>query len=367
MLLTDLTLTFFKNYEHLQLSFENLTFVGFTGPNGAGKTNLLDAIHYLSLGKSYFNSVDRQNIHPESYYFNLKGIFEEDGHADSVFCSYVAGRKKTIKKNNVNYDKMANHIGHFPNVIITPYDVKLINEGSEERRRFMDRIICQMDREYLANISQYQRSLNQRNAQLKAMAESGSHDQSLLKVYNEQLIRLAEAIHQRRALFINRFNPIFNQYYAWLSGEQEEVSLAFTSHLNENDLASLLDRHFEKDLSLQRTTSGIHRDDLEFTIFGRPLKRFGSQGQQKSYLIALKLAQYELIKQHSGKPPLLLLDDIYDRLDDDRVARLIQTITQENFSQVFITDTSRERLEQVLEPYGKNLGIFEIENGNLKS
>ncbi len=366
MLIKDLTLRFFKNYDHLVMDFDTLKFVGLTGPNGTGKTNLLDAIHYLSMGKSYFNPVDRQNIHPDSYYFNLQGTFLKHSENQQIFCSYVEGKKKTIKKNKTNYDKLANHIGQFPNVIITPYDVKLINEGGEERRRFLDRIISQMDKKYLANITQYQRHLNQRNAQLKSMADSGSHDQNLLTVYNQKLTGLAEAIHKRRGAFIEHFNPIFYRYYEWLSGNNEVVSLAYNSHLNQNNLEALFKENFEKDLSLQRTSCGIHRDDLDFTIFTRSLKRFGSQGQQKSFLIALKLAQYEVIKQQAGIPPLLLLDDIFDRLDDSRVGRLIETITKEDFSQVFITDTSKERLQKVLETNADNLGIFEIENGKLK-
>ena len=367
MLLRDITVKGFKNYEDLSLDFDHLKFVGFTGPNGAGKTNLLDAIHYLSLGRSYFNPSDKQNIHPDTYFFNLTGTFEKGDQSYQIFCSFVEGKKKVIKKNQVNYDKLANHIGQFPNVIITPYDVKLINEGSEERRRFLDRIISQLDPTYLANISQYQRYLNQRNAQLKSMAESGQKDPGLLAVYDNQLTQLANAIHERRGAFLEHFNPLFNQYYAWLAGNQEEVSLAYNSQLNNEDLPSLLSQRFERDLSLQRTTAGIHRDDLEFTIFTRPLKRFGSQGQQKSYLIALKLAQYEVIKQTSGTPPILLLDDIYDRLDDNRVARLIQTITEEDFSQVFITDTSYDRLANVLASYADKLGIFEVENGGIKN
>lgn len=360
MFLTGLTLSNFKNYEQATLDFNHRKFVCFTGANGIGKTNLLDAIHYLSLGKSYFNPMDRQNILHGATFFNVKGTFEKQEKAYSIFCSFVQGKKKTIKKNNVAYEKIAEHIGQFPNVIITPYDVKLINEGSEERRKFLDSIIAQIDHQYLANISKYQRTLNQRNARLKEMAENHRSEKSLVEVYDEVLCPLATAIHQRRKAFLEDFNPLFNHYYAWISGQKEEVALTYQSQLNEADPAALFRENFQKDLALQRTTCGIHKDDLDFTIFGYNLKRFGSQGQQKSYLIAVKLAQYDLIKKAKGDPPLLLLDDIYDRLDDERVGKLMETITSEEFSQVFITDTSAERLRNVLEPFEADVGIFEI-------
>ena len=367
MRLKDLTVTSFKNYEHLSLDFQDFRFVGFTGPNGVGKTNLLDAIHYLSLGKSYFNPSDRQHIQAGGQFFNVKGTFEQNDKSHEVFCSYMPGRKKVIKQNGAPYDKLTDHIGQFPNVIITPYDVKLINEGSEERRRFLDSIISQIDKTYLQQISQYQRYLSQRNARLKEMAEGGYFDASLIDVYDETLGPLADAIYQRRKAFIEAFNPVFSRYYAWLSQGQESVALSYDSPLHEASLAVLLKQNLEKDRALQRTTTGIHRDDLDFTIFNYSLKRFGSQGQQKSYLIALKLAQYEMVQDAKGEAPLLLLDDIYDRLDDTRVSRLMEAVTQPPFSQVFLTDTTYERIRNLLTPLSAHSGIFELTHGDLKS
>ena len=365
MFLTHLALINFKNYGSAELNFDRLKFVCFAGPNGAGKTNLLDAVHYLSLGKSYFNPVDRQNVKHEETFFNIKGEFDTGGRTHQVFCSFVQGKKKVIKKNQVKYNKISEHIGQFPNVVITPYDVRLINEGSEERRKFLDSIIAQMDKQYLADISHYQKTLNQRNARLKEIAESGNPDKSLLEVYDSILCPLARAVHERRRAFIDSFNPLFNRYYAWISDEQEEVALRYNSQLNDTAPEKLLKAHFQKDAAFRRTTCGTHRDDLDFTIFGRNLKRFGSQGQQKSYLIALKLAQFEIMKQAKGFPPLLLLDDIYDRLDDNRVSRLMKLVTGEGFSQVFITDTSGERIRKVLEPFSENVGIFEVKGGEV--
>ncbi len=360
MMLQNLTLTSFKNYRQLSLSFGDNRFIGFTGANGIGKTNLLDAIHYLSLGKSYFNPTDRQNIREGDQFFNLRGLFFKKDAEHEVFCSYMPGRKKVIKHNGTPYQKLTNHIGRFPNVIITPFDVKLINEGSEERRRFLDSILSQIDSTYLQQISQYQRYLNQRNAQLKAMAEGGYFDASLLTVYDDQLAPLARAIYQRRKAFLEEFNPVFNQYYAWLSNQEEPVALDYESSLASESLEQLLRKTLEKDRALQRTSTGIHRDDLVFTIMGKSLKRFGSQGQQKSYLIALKLAQYEMLLKARDEAPILLLDDIYDRLDDQRVNRLMQAITRHPFSQVFLTDTSYDRVEQFFAPLEASSSIFSL-------
>lgn len=360
MMLQGITITNFKNYHHLELDFRKYQFVGFTGANGVGKTNLLDAIHYLSIGKSYFNPNDRQNIRQGDEFFNIKGDFQQNGENYEVFCSYMPGKKKVIKQNGIAYNKITDHIGQFPNVIITPYDVKLINEGSEERRRFLDSIISQIDKTYLHNITQYQRYLNQRNARLKEMADGGYFDSTLLEVYDDALSPLADAIYNRRKQFIASYNPVFSRYYSWLSREQESVALTYESPVAETSLANLLKQNIEKDKTLQRTSTGIHRDDLSFTLFGRSLKRFGSQGQQKSYLIALKLAQYEMLQKAKGEAPILLLDDIYDRLDDQRVARLMEVITQPPFSQVFLTDTTYERFQELFEPLEASTGIFQL-------
>lgn len=360
MMLQNLSVTGFKNYRKLSLDFKGYRFVGFTGPNGVGKTNLLDAIHFLSLGKSYFNPSDSQNIRVGDQFFNVKGDFQKENEVHEVFSSYMPGRKKVIKQDGSPYERITDHIGQFPNVIITPYDVKLINEGSEERRRFLDSIISQVDKSYLNNISQYQRYLNQRNAQLKELAENGSHDLSLIQVYDDNLAPLGDAIYQRRAQFIASFNPVFNRYYSWLSNEQESVALTYESPIASTPLADVLKQNLEKDRVLQRTSTGIHRDDLTFTIFDRSLKRFGSQGQQKSYLIALKLAQYEMLCSAKNEAPLLLLDDIYDRLDDDRVSRLMETITEHPFSQVFLTDTAHERVKNLFEPLTATSKIVQL-------
>jgi DNA replication and repair protein RecF len=337
----------FKNYA--SASFGLCAEVNcFTGNNGAGKTNILDAIHYLSFTKSAFNPTDQQHIrNGEGDFFFMEGKFNRNGLDESVRIAFQKGRKKSVKVNNNEHPRIAEHIGLYPLVMIAPNDIMLIHEGSEERRRFMDSFIAQLDKVYLTDLMNYNRVLEQRNKQLRIFAESGTTDVLLLQTYNEQLIRLGTSIHLKRVDFLTQFIPVFGKLYEVISGASESVDLVYESALNQIPFSDLLLQSERNDLAAQRTTQGIHKDELVFTINQNPLRKFGSQGQQKSFIIALKLAQYQYLKQKTGIKPLLLLDDIFEKLDENRLKTLLAMIAQGDFGQLFITDTHLHRLQEV--------------------
>ena len=363
MFLASLKLLNFKNYGDAALSFTKKVNC-FTGDNGAGKTNLLDAIYYLCLTKSYFNAVDYQNIRHGEDFFRLDGTFNDDGIYE-ICCVFQQTKRKNFKKNKVPYDKLSEHIGEFPVVIVTPDDNSLILGGSEERRKFIDNILSQLSREYLDAVSKYTRVLMQRNATLKKFAEQGRFDRSLLLAYEQKMIQYGELVYAERKAMLKNFIPLFQQFYNVVSGEREKVHIDYRSDLNDASLIELLEQNLEKDRMLQRTCGGIHRDDLEFYIEGRPVKKFGSQGQQKSFLISLKLAQYVFMKKDKGRLPLLLLDDIFDKLDHHRVHNVMQFIMSEDFGQIFITDTSRERLSNIFGEETEKVEFFAVEDGKV--
>jgi DNA replication and repair protein RecF len=364
MQLRNLTLLNFKNYPESELSFsEGVN--AFTGDNGAGKTNLLDAIHYLALCKSYFNPIDSQQIRHGADFFMVQGAFDHSGVADVVSCSIKKNQKKVFKRNKKEYSRLADHIGLFPLVMISPNDAAIILEGSEERRRFMDNVISQTDHQYLEELIAYTRNLQNRNALLKKIAAEGRYDPELLEVFNDQLVASGNRIFAKRQAFLVTFLPLFNLHYQRLSREAEQVSLVYESQLLTESFDTLLQKSSEKDRILERTTAGIHKDDLLFAIDGAPLKKFGSQGQQKTFLIALKLAQYSFLKDRKGFCPLLLLDDIFDKLDDKRISRLMEMVSDKDFGQIFITDTSRERVERIFHEIGVDPRIFEVERGSI--
>jgi len=365
MWLQKLSLLNFKNYEEAELSFSQ-TVNAFTGDNGAGKTNLLDAIHYLSLCKSYFNPIDSQQIRQGGDYFMVQGVFEKNEYDEVVACSLKKNQKKQFKRNKKDYQRLADHIGLFPLVMISPYDISIIIEGSEERRRFIDSVISQTDNQYLDELIVYNKSLLTRNALLKKIAETNRYDPVLLEIYNEQLVGSGTRIFEKRRKFMEEFIPVFNQHYKYISEDAESVGLIYESQLHENSFADLLKSSVEKDRVLERTTCGIHKDELSFSIHNLPMKKFGSQGQQKSFLIALKLAQYSFLHQKKGFKPLLLLDDIFDKLDDKRVEKLMTMVSHDDFGQIFITDTSRPRIERIFASIGVELNIFEVERGAIK-
>ncbi|WP_312138444.1 DNA replication/repair protein RecF [Sphingobacterium sp.] len=365
MWLKHLSVLNFKNYTESTLDFLPDT-NAFTGQNGAGKTNLLDAIHYLSLCKSYFNPIDSQHIKKGEDWFMVQGEFDRELMADQVSCSLKRNQKKQFKKNKKEYGRLADHIGQFPLVMISPNDSFIIMDGSEERRKFIDNVISQTDNHYLDYLINYNRILLQRNTVLKNIRETGVFDVGLLEVLNLQLVESGEWIFARRRAFMEAFLPEFQRYYQFLSEDAEQVNLVYESQLLSNDFLHLLNTQLDKDRALERTTVGIHKDDLLFSIHeGMPLKKFGSQGQQKSFLIALKLAQYSFLKNKKHFKPLLLLDDIFDKLDDHRTKKLMQLVSEDEFGQIFLTDTDSSRIERIFKEIEKPIRIFEVEGGQV--
>ncbi len=359
MYLEKLSLVNFKNIDAQTFSFEKKINC-FVGDNGVGKTNVLDAIYYLSFTKSYFNPVATQNIKHNEDFFVIEGDYMLDERTEKIICSLKKGQKKMLKRNGKVYERFSEHIGQFPLVIISPADRDLITEGSENRRKFMDGVISQQNKEYLKAVIAYGKVISQRNALLKFFAANRTFDALNLKVYNEQLIQYGTIIHEKRKEFLEKFTPIFNEKYQVISNAKEEVNLYYKSQLNEISFNDLLDKNLEKDKVLQYTSVGVHKDDLSFLIGDYPVKKFGSQGQQKSYLVALKLAQFEFIKKQSEITPILLLDDIFDKLDEHRVSQIISLVNNDEFGQIFITDTHFERTEEVVKQSNKPYQIFNL-------
>ncbi|RYD74652.1 MAG: DNA replication/repair protein RecF [Sphingobacteriales bacterium] len=366
MWLKNITLLNFKNYGDAAISFSDTVNV-FTGNNGSGKTNMLDAIHYLCLCKSYFNPIDGQQIKTGEDIFMIQGDFNRNLKNEKISCGVKRNQKKQFKRNKKEYDKLADHIGLFPVVMVSPYDVNLIMEGSEERRKFIDNVISQTDSHYLDQLIAYNRVLANRNALLKQIALTKRYDATLLQILDEQLINAGKKIFAIRKAFMNEFIPLFNEYYSYLTDNKETVELSYLSQLNETPFDELLQKSVEKDRVLERTTTGIHKDELAFIISGMALKKFGSQGQQKSFLIALKLAQYAYLAKNKGFKPLLLLDDIFDKLDDSRVQKLMQMVSHHDFGQIFITDTGKERVKSIFEKIEVDVTLFEVEEGQIKN
>lgn len=364
MWLQKLSVINFKNYSEAELSFSN-TVNAFTGNNGAGKTNILDAIHYLSLCKSFFNPIDSQQIKQGEDLFMIQGTFQKDEKDELIYCGLKRNQKKKFKRNKKEYTRLADHIGLFPLVMISPNDISLIIEGSEERRKFIDNVISQTDSHYLDELISYNKSLMNRNALLRQIAESGKYDPALMEIYNEQLIDSGNKIFEKRKAFMHEFREIFNKHYQYLSEDAEQVELVYDSPLLNNNFADILSKNIERDRILERTSSGIHKDELVFSIHGMILKKFGSQGQQKSFLIALKLAQYTFLHRKKGFEPLLLLDDIFDKLDDSRTTKLMKMVSDKDFGQIFITDTSRKRIEEIFDKLAVPVNIVDIDKGSI--
>ncbi len=365
MYLKKLQLNNFKNCSLAEMDFSEKVNC-FVGNNGAGKTNILDSIYYLSFCKSYFNSIDTQNIKHKEDFFAVHGeYFNQEKTNDRISCIQKRGKKKSFKINKKEYDRLADHIGLIPLVMISPYDRDLINDGSELRRKYIDGVISQFDNSYLKNILAYNKSLLQRNTLLKQFAEKHFYDADSLNVWDNKLADLGTGIFEKRKVFLQEFNPLFESFYKYLSGENEKVEIEFNSQLLNADLKELLSQNIERDRMLRYTTQGVHKDDLVFNINGFPVKKFGSQGQQKSFVIAIKLAQFEYTRKKKGFKPILLFDDIFDKLDDNRVQQIIHLVNENNFGQVFITDTQRKRVENIFLQAEIDHKIFDVENGEV--
>jgi DNA replication and repair protein RecF len=363
MYLKKLSILNFKNYPEAELAFSSHVNC-LTGNNGEGKTNVLDAIHYLSFCKSFFNPIDSQNILHEAPFLLIQGLFDLNDTEEEVYCGIKRNQKKQFKRNKKEYQRLADHIGLFPLVMISPADSELITEGSESRRKFIDSVIAQFDREYLESLIQYNKVLTQRNALLKQFASRGNFDKDSIEIWDMQLIEQGNKVFKKRTDFINDFIFIFQKYYELISGGQEQVGIQYVSHLNDTSFEEVLAKSLNRDRMTEYTTVGIHKDDLEFTINGYPLKKYASQGQQKSFLIALKLAQFDFIKNIKNFTPILLLDDIYDKLDDRRVKHLMELVSSDHFGQLFITDTHPSRLADLFKNTKADFKVFKITNGN---
>lgn len=362
MVLRELHILNFKNVAEAALSLSP-GINCFVGKNGVGKTNILDAIYHLSMCKSYFNLTDSQNIrHGESFYV-IQGKYERDGEEIEVYCGVKRGQKKVFRKNRKSYDRFSEHIGLLPLVMISPEDSLLINGGSEERRKLLDGVISQCDRDYLYLLIRYNKALMQRNSLLKSSVQYV--DEEMLEIWNEQLAETGERIMSRRMEFVNQFREVFCAYYQKLSLGREEVSLEYRQSVSAGGLSEALRDSLGRDRLLGYTTVGIHRDDLTMDIAGYPVKRNGSQGQKKTFLIALKLAQYDWLYRTGGVKPLLLLDDIFDRLDSDRVRQIVRIVGGDRFGQIFITDTNRGHMDEILREQKLEYRLFTVEKGEI--
>jgi len=364
MHLKNIKLVQFKNYRQVRAEFSK-EINCFLGINGSGKTNLLDAIHYLCFTRSAFNTVDGQNILHDTDFFTVQGEFEVHEKPIEIKCIMESGKKKQMINSGKAYDKMSEHVGLLPVVMIAPDDTQLIKEGSEGRRNFFDSIISQLDRAYLQMLVRYQHFLKQRNALLKQFAEQGRVNHQLLEPYDLEIISLSKLIYAKRNEFIAGYKKKLQHHYGVISADKEAVGIIYNSDCGKPDFESVFRDGLRKDILLKRTNMGVHKDDYNFGINDYPLKKYGSQGQQKSFLIALKLSQFQTLKEEKGILPILLLDDIFDKLDDLRIAKMIELVANHEFGQLFITDARPERSKQILASIEADKQYFTIVNGNI--
>lgn len=363
MILKSLSILNYKNIPEAELKFSDKVNC-LIGQNGEGKTNLLDAIYFLSFCKSNGNPVDSQCIRHGAEFFVIQGRYQNEQQEDmEVYCGLKRGVKKSFKKDKKEYKRLSDHIGLIPIVVVSPADQELILGGSEERRRFMDLVISQYDKEYLNALTRYQKALQQRNAMLKV---EGPLDVEMISIWEEMMAETGDFIYQRRKEFIEEFTPIFQEFYQQISQDKEQVKLIYTSHGERGPLLHTIQRDREKDHIMGYSLHGVHKDDLIMQIGDYAIKREGSQGQNKTYLIALKLAQFNFLKRTGTQTtPLLLLDDIFDKLDSSRVEQIVRLVTSQNFGQIFITDTNRDHLDSILQKIGEEHCVFHVENGSI--
>ncbi|MDM8240540.1 DNA replication and repair protein RecF [Phocaeicola barnesiae] len=361
MWLKRISILNYKNLEQAELSFSRKMNC-IIGKNGMGKTNLLDAVYYLSFCKSATNPIDSQNIRHNQDFFVIQGFYETDTlEPEEVYCGLKRKQKKQFKRNKKEYTRLSDHIGFIPLVLVSPADSLLIAGGSEERRRFMDVVISQFDREYLEALIRYNKALMQRNTLLKSDIEP---EEELMAVWEEMMATAGTVVYQKRKAFIDEFIPVFQSYYAYISQDREEVSLAYESHAAQGDLLQLIQESRQRDRIMGYSLKGVHKDDLVMQLGEFPIKREGSQGQNKTYLIALKLAQFEFLKRTGSQTtPLVLLDDIFDKLDASRVEQIVKLVAGDNFGQIFITDTNRDHLDKILKKIDGDYKLFEVEGG----
>lgn len=357
--LDTIIITQFKNYGFSSFVFSERV-IGVCGLNGRGKTNLLDAIYYSCFTKSYFSRADALNIQFDKDGFRIESLFEKKAGRQKVIFINKGTGKKELTLNDAPYEKFVHHIGHFPAVMIAPDDIELITGSSEGRRRFIDTILCQVDADFMQQLITYNKVLQQRNGLLKQFAEQGKTDWPLLEILDEQLMKPGNIIYAKRKAFTGLLIPLVTQFYRQITGNHETVSLQYDSQLNDQDFESLINQLRQKDFALQRTNGGIHKDDIDILLNGQVFKNIASQGQRKSLLFALKLAEFELLKKDKGFAPLLLLDDVFEKLDDKRMQHLLQWVCNENNGQVFITDTHRSRLEEAFEMLNVKYQLIEL-------
>lgn len=362
MYLKKLVLINFKNIAQAEITLsERLNC--FVGDNGAGKTNVLDAVYYLSMSKSALSMTDGQSVRHGEDFFVVEGTYAGDsGSSDTVNCSFLRRSGKVLKLNGKEYDRMADHVGRFPVVMVSPQDSVLITDAAEERRRYLNAFLSQLDRDYLASLMRYNAVLAERNRFLKS-----SSDEQMLQIYDMQLADHAARIYERRRDIIDRMRPLVAEFYRQLSGDREQVEIEYRSELASASMGELLLASRERDIVNGFTTSGVHRDDMSLRIGGYPLRKYGSQGQQKSFLMSLKLAQYRILTEVCGERPLLLLDDLFDKLDTSRVENLLTLVAGDDFGQIFITDCNRSRLETILSRAGEKYALFMVEGGDIRS
>lgn len=359
MIINKLSIINFKSHSEKAFQFSPQINC-FVGNNGVGKTNVLDALHYLSVGKSFLGNSDLNNIKSNEDFFVIESEIQNEEKEDLIKILMPKESKKVIKKNDKSYDRLADHIGYLPSVMISPYDSNLISDSGESRRKFLDAMISQTDSSYLFDLIQYQKTVQQRNALLKSFAKNRYFDKDSLEIYDDPISNFGTRIFEKRKEFVEKLNPIVQHFYEIISGGKEIVNVIYESHLFDNNFKELLSSSIDKDRALTYTSKGTHKDDLLFEMNGNSIKKIGSQGQQKSFLISLKLAQINRIKELTGKSPILLLDDIFDKLDDTRVSQLIELVNKESFGQIFITDTHKERTENVVRRISEESKIFEI-------
>ncbi len=362
VIIEKLSILNFKNIEQVDLSFSPKMNC-FFGNNGMGKTNLLDALFYLSFCKSYTNLPDSQIIRHESDFCMLQGFYTIGGQPEEFYCGIKKKQRKQFKRNKKEYEKLSDHIGFLPLVMVSPSDTDLIQGGSEDRRKFVDMVISQYDKDYLHALIRYNKALEQRNALLK---NNTLADDSLFEIWEEQMVEAGNMIHEKRNLFLKEFIPIFQHFHQFICEMGEEVDLIYESQLDSADLSELLPNKRERDKILGYSTQGIHKDDFNFMLGGYLMKKVGSQGQSKTYLIALKLAQFDFLVRMGSNRPILLLDDIFDKLDARRVEQIIKLVADDKFGQIFITDTNRKYLDEILRKMNHDYTLFYVENGNVE-